>query len=198
MSNISRQIDLDALQNVEPAKRRQLWDRLPGEPERAFRAFTLFRDAAAARHVSDVGAKLSPPCTRQNVWRWSFRWRWEERAAAYDVEQDRLHRDQMARDRVEMNRRHLRVGMLMQSLGVRALSELQARADQGLPLNLSADEARALLDAGARMERAAHGPERESRFTSINVILSEQRDDEDDAPLDGDKLLVDGDEKKPS
>jgi len=92
MARILHQVNLDALQNVEPARRRELWERLPGEPARAFRAFAMFRDALERRVVSEVGAKLTPPCSRQNVWRWSFRWRWEERAAAFDVEQDRVQR----------------------------------------------------------------------------------------------------------
>jgi hypothetical protein len=173
MARVLQQINLDALQNVEPARRRELWERLPGEPERAFQAFAIFRDAAERRVVSEVGAKLTPPCSRQNVWRWSFRWRWEERAASFDVDRDRRHRDEMARARTEMDKRHLKIGMAMQSIGAHALAELQQRVEMKLPLNLSADEARGFLEAGAKMERSVHGPGRESKYSVINVILGD-------------------------
>lgn len=176
MSKVLQQVNLEALQNVEPARRRELWERLPGEPERAFQAFVLFRDALDRRVVSEVGAKLTPPCSRQNVWRWSFRWRWEERVSCFDVDRDRRHREEMARQRTEMDKRHLKIGMLMQSVGAHALAELQQRVEMRLPLNLSADEARGLLEAGAKMERSVHGPGHESRYTAINVILGDQPD----------------------
>jgi hypothetical protein len=174
MSKVLQQVNLDALQNVEPARRRELWERLPGEPERAFQAFAIFRDAAERRVVSEVGAKLTPPCSRQNVWRWSFRWRWEERVGAFDVDRDRQHREEMARARTEMDKRHLKIGMAMQSIGAHALAELQQRLEMKLPLNLSVDEARGLLEAGAKMERSVHGPgSGESKYSVINVILGD-------------------------
>jgi hypothetical protein len=57
----------------------------------------------------------------------------------------------------EMNERQCRMGMLMQSIGAHALAELQKKIEQGLPLNLTASQARDLVDAGRKMERAALG-----------------------------------------
>jgi len=190
MSRILKQVDLDALQNVEPARRRELWERLPGESERAWKAFQAFRDALEHRVVSEVGKQLTPRCSRQNVWRWSFRWRWEERVAAFDVDRDRRHREELARQRTEMDARHLKIGALMQSIGVAGLNELRNRVAQQLPLGLSADEARSLIEAGAKLERAVHGPERESKYTSIIVNLCDA-DPLPDAPAEPRPALCD-------
>jgi hypothetical protein len=129
----------------------------------------------------------------------------EERVAAFDVEQDRRHREKMARDRTEMDRRHLKIGMLMQSVGAHALAELQQRVEMKLPLNLSADEARGLLEAGAKLERSVHGPERESRYTAIHVILGDAEPIVDSAAAPGPALcddttgeVVEGDKRKPN
>ena len=185
---------LDSLQGVEIPGQRQIWDRLPGESQRAFTAFQKYRDAER-RTVSAVAQELTPPCSKQNAWRWSVRWRWEERASAFDVHEDQLHREEMARQRTDMNRRHMKLGILMQSIGAHALAELQQKVEQKLPLGLSAEEAKGLMDTGAKIERAAHGPEREhGQYTKINVILGEHKyeDEEEDAPplLDGRKAKI--------
>jgi hypothetical protein len=158
-----------------------MWVRFVGESAKAFSAFVKYRDAAEKRSMSAVAAELS--CSKQNIGRWSFRWRWEERCTAFDIHQDELHRAEMSRARTEMNRRHLKLGILMQSIGAHALAELQQRVEQKLPLNLTSDEARALMDSGAKLERAAHGPEREhGRYTAINVIYSTKYDDDEEPP----------------
>lgn len=72
-------------------QKRELWDRLENEPERAYRAFEVFLrlpssertlTAAYRHHVGNPDAKPS------DTWnRWSNEFAWRERAAAYD---DRL------------------------------------------------------------------------------------------------------------
>jgi hypothetical protein len=58
---------------------------------------------------------------------------------------------------VAMRRRHLSIGLRMQALACIALEELEAKVAAGQPLGLSAEDAKALLDAGAELERAALG-----------------------------------------
>lgn len=50
---------------------------------------------------------------------------------------------------LEMRRRHLRVALEMQQLGMQGLIELRERGD------LSAEECAELLDAGVKLERTA-------------------------------------------
>jgi len=57
----------------------------------------------------------------------------------------------------DMNRRQLKIGLLMQEVGLAGLLELKQRLEQRQPLNLTADQSRDLLEAGRKMERAALG-----------------------------------------
>lgn len=56
-----------------------------------------------------------------------------------------------------MRRRHLELGLRMQAVALRALHELERKAEAGQPLNLSAEDAKTLFDAGAKLERTALG-----------------------------------------
>jgi hypothetical protein len=79
----------------------------------------------------------------------------------------------------------MRLGMQMQVIAAHALRELQGRIEQHLPLGLSADEARAFMQAGAKLEADAVGPEREaSRYTQIvvNVGEHEYEDETESSP----------------
>jgi hypothetical protein len=57
----------------------------------------------------------------------------------------------------KMNQRQARLGLLAQEVALAALLELKQKMATATPLNMSGDEARALLDAGMRLERAARG-----------------------------------------
>jgi hypothetical protein len=71
-------------------KKKELWDRLENEPERAYRAFEAYRSlpsgertliAAYRQHVGNPDAAKP-----SDTWsRWSSEFAWRERAAAYDA-----------------------------------------------------------------------------------------------------------------
>ena len=58
---------------------------------------------------------------------------------------------------IEMRRRHLAIALRMQKLACIALAELEAKVVSGQKLDMSAADARTLLDAGAKLERDATG-----------------------------------------
>jgi hypothetical protein len=78
-------------------QKRELWDRLENESERAYRAFEVFLrlpssertlTAAYQHHVSNPDARPS------DTWsRWSNEFAWRERAAAYDDHLESLRRE---------------------------------------------------------------------------------------------------------
>jgi len=79
-------------------KKKELWDRLENEPERAYMAFESYRNLPSAerrlieayrQHVGNPDA-VKP----SDTWsRWSSQFAWRERAAAYDDHLARLRRD---------------------------------------------------------------------------------------------------------
>lgn len=96
-----------------------------GEPAKAFHAFTVYRDLGAkARSLEKVAAALRLQASGgqfaaietadggghrrvpKNVEVWSKTWKWPARALAWDEEQDRIKREAMAAEVVEMGKRH--------------------------------------------------------------------------------------------
>lgn len=68
---------------------------------------------------------------------------------------------------IAMRRRHLELGLRMQAVALRALEELERKAEAGQPLNLSAEDAKALHDLGSKLERAALGEKEREDDPSI-------------------------------
>jgi hypothetical protein len=81
-------------------QKRELWDRLENEPERAHRAFESYRTLPSSertlikayrQHVGNPHA-----ANPSDTWsRWSSEFAWRERAAAYDTHIDRLREKSM-------------------------------------------------------------------------------------------------------
>jgi hypothetical protein len=85
---------------MDTEKKKELWDRLENEPERAFRAFESYRNlpsgertliTAYRRHVGNPHAAKP-----SDTWsRWFRQYAWRERAAAYDAHINRLREKSM-------------------------------------------------------------------------------------------------------
>jgi len=60
----------------------RIYERLKDETDKAFRAFNIFLELGPDRRLSDVAARLS--VSKQNLQRWNGKYKWVERAAAYD------------------------------------------------------------------------------------------------------------------
>jgi hypothetical protein len=60
-----------------------LWDRQPGESAPAYEAARLYFDMGAQRNIDAVVQKLDK--SRTLIGRWSGRWAWVDRAAAWDA-----------------------------------------------------------------------------------------------------------------
>jgi hypothetical protein len=136
------------------------WDRLPGEPARAYAAFTLWLSlgpertlsaaAEAARKASSEGRAPRRPPRAQTLGHWARRWHWEERAAAWDAEQARRRLAIAAREIDEMHQRHLQFAAALQGRLARRISELD-------PSALSPADVVRWLEAAVRIEREARG-----------------------------------------
>jgi hypothetical protein len=59
--------------------------------------------------------------------------------------------------RMQMRKRHAAIGLRMQAVALRALEELEQKVAAGKPLNMTAEDAEKLRDAGAKLEREALG-----------------------------------------
>lgn len=162
------------------------WERQPGEPAKAYAAFCLYRDMPAhARSLRAVADRLYGSGTASKrrrtpgqLFKWSTRWRWVERAAAWDDEQDRQARQAQLRAVQEMRERHVREAMALQR---KALERLQ-RMD---PEELSPKDVLWYFVEAAKLERLSRGePDtiQEQRNDWIAAVLAAYAREQGQAP----------------
>lgn len=178
------------------------WEQSPDESAGAFHAFTLYRNLGEARSLSRVASDLieggrrsgNPGTVRKHLGEWSSRYRWVERAQAYDRELDRqlVKEEQVAR--TEMRRRQAKMAEDYQealSVPMRALlakirsdpGAVDALAEEDLPTLLSlVSQAAKAVPAVVVIERDARGPDQEPRpkedgedRCNVDVVIEEQR-----------------------
>lgn len=120
------------------------WERQAGESEKAFEAFTVYRDMGEERTFTAVCRKLGK--SRTLIDRWNKRWNWRERARAYDNDMERAARAKAVKDRQAMTERHIGIAALLQKKAVEALKALESD-------DLSSREIREYIKLGTDLER---------------------------------------------
>jgi|GEM_PF-1232328 len=132
-----------------PTDDRHPWERQPAEGHRAFEAFVLYRDMEpgerSQRKVAEALGKSGALVSR-----WSSTHRWVDRAASWDVEQDRKWRADMSRRRRRATERHLGIAQVAQQKITQRLLDID-------PKKLTVAEATRLLEVAVRIERDALG-----------------------------------------
>lgn len=141
------------------------WERQPNESAKAFRAFVVFRDLKPdERSALAVGDRLgykTPDRHRRigrgptTIERWSARFGWLDRAAAWDCELDRRFRESQFRERIDMAKRHAAEALALQNVAVQRLREIA-------PGQLSADQLLRWLVEGIKLERLCRGESTEN------------------------------------
>jgi hypothetical protein len=124
------------------------YERLPGETSAAYEAFCAYRDKGASRSTAKVARQLGKSKTL--IDRWSSRWSWGSRAAAYDAYLDSERRAAAAKEAREAAQRHARIARLAQE---RICERLETLDVEALPLGSLGN----WLDVACRVERIALG-----------------------------------------
>lgn len=122
------------------------WDQRPGEPPEAYTAFLQYRDAGAGRSTAAVAVYLD--MSLNVIDRWAGRWRWSDRAEAWDRQQTAGAAALFAKADKEMAERQVQEAKLLQQKALQRLRDLN-------PAELSPTDAARILTEGARLEREA-------------------------------------------
>lgn len=106
------------------------WWKLGEESVAAYRAFVAYRELGPGRTVAAV-AGMIPGRGGGHLRRWSDRFRWVERAAAWD-EHERQHALAGANERTEIERRLPGLVLLLLNAATASLARIAARGDASL------------------------------------------------------------------
>ena len=153
------------------------WERLDREGERAFEAFSCYRDMPrGARSLRRVGRTLGK--SQALIDRWSSGWQWTSRVAAYDGERDREVRAAHAAAAAELVERQLATARLAHDLVRARLTSLDPRA-------LTPMGAVRLWDVASRLEREALGLRvNASQEAQAADALAEEEPEDEPRPLE--------------
>lgn len=129
-------------------KQAELWDRQDGESSKAYEAFCTYRDLGPNRSIAKAGQTMGK--NKVTLEQWSRKFNWVKRVAAWEVEQDRIAREEQISEIKKMRRRHAKLASDMLQKAGRALQ------------NISEDEIKAadisrLVETASKLERLARG-----------------------------------------
>jgi hypothetical protein len=141
----------------EPLSQPSPWEPQPGEPNRWYARFESFRLAGPNRSLlATVNAERQQRGGRKSksipqAWaKNAQKWRWRERAEAWDDYQRQEQRASHAQEILDMNQRQLQEAKALQSTAIRCLKSMPAE-------NLSSRDVLRYLIEAAKLERTALG-----------------------------------------
>lgn len=90
----------------------ELWERLPSEPLKAFKAFQTYRDMGYRRDKTVVAARLGLPY--EKIARLATKWKWEERINAWEKHIDKVRIEAIKEEIKLMAQRHIQQALIFQ------------------------------------------------------------------------------------
>lgn len=141
------------------------WERQPAESYQAFAAFQNYL-TTAERSYSKVAKALSKSTTL--IKRWAKKYRWRERADAWDGELSKRAMEQAATDYAAMITRQINIGRMFQSRGANAIQamDLANLPPKFLPALV------ALTQTGVKIERSARDLNRQNDTPQEDLFVS--------------------------
>lgn len=98
------------------------WERQEGEGEKAFAAFSLYRDKGSERTLASVANELQKSYTL--IRRWANTWNWSERVREFDNDKERQAKKEAEKGLRDMHSRQIKIAMSVQAKALQALELL--------------------------------------------------------------------------
>jgi len=134
-----------------PIGKSEPWERQPGETNKAYYAFTLYRDMGYKRSLVKVGQKYGGNRNiRALMERWSSQYNWVERVTAYDDYLELQKRLAHEEELEKMCKRHLTLSMALQSKAAEKLKDLEGK-------KMRVSDAIRAVSEGTKLERLTRG-----------------------------------------
>ena len=120
------------------------WERQKGESEKAYEAFSLYRNKGAKRTLISVAEELQKSYTL--IRRWCDNWNWEDRVLKYDNEMEREAKKEARKGLTDMYVRQTKIAMQMQAKALKALENLE-------PENMTPKDIKEYIRMATELER---------------------------------------------
>lgn len=131
----------------------ELYERLENENGKQYAAFCAFRDLGTKRTLRAASAKVYPHLAAHpggSISAWSVRFRWLERAAAWDDEVDRKRRETEIEEVIAMRKRHVTQAQALQAKAIDRLTHM-------LPAEMKVSDVLNFFIEAAKLERSSLG-----------------------------------------
>ena len=129
----------------------EIWERQKNESSKAYAAFCVYRDLGPERSLDKALSEANKKPTNRRHWsRWMEKYRWYERAQAYDDYIERKKRKEKEKAILEMADRHVKLSKAFQQ-------RLAQRLQQIDPSELSPSDMAKWLDVATKLERLSIG-----------------------------------------
>jgi hypothetical protein len=147
-----------------------LWDKLEGEPHGSWEAFKEYRNLpCGGRSVDKVAETLQKNVS--GLRRWSKKWRWAERADAFDAHLESFEIDAIQFARLEASKRRINLADKLLSVAEAQLQRWLDDIDCGIRLDLSPYEVTRIIEIGYKIDRLERGESTDNTA----VVIKDQR-----------------------
>jgi hypothetical protein len=166
--------------------KRKVYERQPGEPDKAWKAFTIYRNLGFDRSLSKTAkeyqqiteSKAQIESVEYTVQKMSAQYHWVSRSAEWDNYLDKVQRRTKVLEIEEMKQRHLKLALSMQGLGSielkKWLEKVRASENQKT-VELSTSDIRALVELGIRLERLNRDEPESVTKTEQEITVDDKR-----------------------
>lgn len=163
------------------SKKEPLWGQLPTETGKLFEKFTVYRKLPPPRTLED--AAKATGLTFGYVRKLSMKYRWLERAAAWDAHLVAKEDKVIESERERLAKEHMQALALMRAHGTRALAlDYKASKEKGTAM-LSAKDAASLLKDAVTLERLIVGEATSREAGTVELDLDGFKPEEVEAFL---------------
>lgn len=124
----------------------EIWDKQPGESQKAYAWFCRYRDYGVDRSIAKVLQKYIGKASSAVLSRWSVKYDWVKRAETYDEYLEKERRKEYEAHNLEMGKRHIQQARALQEKAMIRIQQLD-------PAEMTPTELLRFLDLGMKIEK---------------------------------------------